>query len=90
MCARCLGIYLGAAAGLAVRVPRHLAWRWLLAAAALNLADCCAELAGWHGNWLAVRGVLGGVLGMSVAMLVTNSQLGAGRGHFEETGAPGC
>ena len=52
VCARCLGIYLGAAVGLLVSIPRRMAWRFLQVAAALNLIDWLAELSGLHGNWM--------------------------------------
>jgi uncharacterized membrane protein len=73
VCARCLGIYLGAAAGLLVLIPRCFAWRLLTAAAALNLVDWLAELAGLHGNWMFARFGLGIILGATAAMLVTAS-----------------
>ena len=70
VCARCLGIYLGSAAGLAVNIPRRLAWRFLQIATALNLIDWLAEFSGLHGNWMFARLALGMVLGMAGAMLV--------------------
>ncbi len=70
VCARCLGIYLGAAAGLAVSIPRQLAFRFLVAATALNLIDWLAELSGLHANWIFARFALGLVLGATAAMLV--------------------
>jgi len=73
VCARCLGIYIGATAGLMVQLPRRIAWRCLLVAAALNLADWLAEFGGLHGNWLAARFVLGLALGAAAAMLVIAS-----------------
>jgi len=73
VCARCLGIYLGAAAGLLPLVPRAIALRWLIAAVALNLADWAAELTGLHGNWMFARFALGIALGAAAAMLVATS-----------------
>jgi|SRR5664279_5369243 len=73
VCARCLGIYLGAAMGLLLRMPRQFAERLLLAAAAINLTDWLAEIAGLHGNWTFTRFALGLVLGSAAAMLVTAS-----------------
>lgn len=70
VCARCLGIYFGAALGSLLRVSQHLAWRCLLATIALNLADWIAELTGLHGNWMFARFALGLALGMTGAMLV--------------------
>src|ERR1700759_4044801 len=55
VCARCLGIYAGAAAGLLLRPSRSLAMRLLIAAAAVNMLDAAAEFAGLHGNWMFVR-----------------------------------
>jgi len=74
VCARCLGIYVGAAAGLLVRGPRQLAARLMLAALAFNLVDWLAELAGLHGNWLTARFCLGIALGMAGAMIVVARQ----------------
>ena len=79
MCARCLGIYLGAAVGLFVRVSRQIAWRWLMAGVALNLADWFAEFARLHGNWMFARFALGIALGATAAMLV---------GSAAESGVP--
>jgi uncharacterized membrane protein len=73
VCARCLGIYLGAAIGLLVRVPRQVAMRFLVAAIALNAADWLTETAGLHGNWIHVRFVLGIISGTAAAMLVAAS-----------------
>jgi uncharacterized membrane protein len=70
VCARCLGIYLGAAAGLAVSIPRRLAWRFLQIATALSLIDWLAEFSGLHGNWMLTRFALGVALGTTAAMLV--------------------
>ncbi len=70
VCARCLGIYLGAAVGLLVSIPRRMAWRFLQVAAALNLIDWLAELSGLHGNWMLVRFALGVALGIAGAMLI--------------------
>ena len=73
VCARCLGIYLGAALGLLVRVSRRVTMRFLLVAVAVNAADSFAEIAGAHDNWMVVRFVLGIVLGTAAAMLVAAS-----------------
>ncbi len=74
VCSRCLGIYLGAAAGLLFRTSRRIALRFLIAAAALNLLDAATELAGLHGNWLAVRFVLGLALGAAAALVISSSR----------------
>jgi uncharacterized membrane protein len=73
VCARCLGIYLGAAVGLLIKVPRRLAQRFLLVAVSLNLVDWVAELVGVHGNWILLRFALGVTLGAAAAMLVIAS-----------------
>src|SRR5271165_4337432 len=73
VCARCLGIYLGAATGLLFRISRTVAFRLLIAATALNLLDAASELAGLHGNWLGMRFALGFVLGASGALLISCS-----------------
>jgi uncharacterized membrane protein len=70
VCARCLGIYLGAAVGLLLRLPRRFAWRLLIAAAMLNFVDWAAEIADLHGNWMSARLALGIALGATAAMLV--------------------
>ena len=74
VCARCLGIYLGAAAGLLLRVPRNVAWKWLVAAVAMNCVDWLAEFGGLHANWMIPRFALGVALGVAGAMLVVASE----------------
>jgi uncharacterized membrane protein len=73
VCARCLGIYLGAVVGLLLRVRRNVASRWLIAATAMNLVDGLAETAGLHGNWMLARFALGIALGVSAGLLVAAS-----------------
>jgi len=73
VCARCLGIYIGAAFGLLLRTSRRIALRILIAAAAINALDAATELAGLHGNWMVVRFVLGLALGAAGALLITSS-----------------
>lgn len=70
VCARCLGIYLGAAVGLLLRVERRVAMRFLIVSVMANAADRLAESAGWHGNWMLVRFALGIALGAALAMIV--------------------
>ena len=67
------GDLLGAAVGLLFRTTRTIALRLLLAAAALNFLDAASELAGLHGNWLAVRFALGLSLGSTAALLIRSS-----------------
>jgi uncharacterized membrane protein len=76
VCARCLGIYLGAAIGLLFRTSSRIALRLLIAAAALNLLDSMTELAGLHGNWLAMRFVFGLLVGAAAAVLVSSTVAG--------------
>jgi hypothetical protein len=71
-----LGIYLGAAIGLLLCVPREVAWRLLLGAGAINLVDWIAEVGGLHGNWMLARLALGAALGIAAAMLVRASAEG--------------
>lgn len=75
VCARCLGVYLGAAIGLMCRTSRRVALRLLAAAAVFNLADAAAELSGLHGNWLAVRFALGIWLGAAGGILISAAVL---------------
>jgi uncharacterized membrane protein len=73
VCARCLGIYLGAAIGLLMRVPRRVAMQLLIVAVAVNAGDWLAELVGLHGNWMWARFALGITLGVTGAILVAAS-----------------
>ena len=73
VCARCLGIYLGAAVGAWVPVPRRVLLPGLGLFAALNLADVLTEAAAWHGNWKLTRVLLGALLGLAAGSLVANS-----------------
>jgi uncharacterized membrane protein len=75
VCARCLGVYLGAAIGLMFRTSRRVALRLLAAAAVFNLADAAAELSGLHGNLLAVRFALGIWLGAAAGTLISAAVL---------------
>jgi uncharacterized membrane protein len=70
VCARCLGIYMGAAVGALLTLPRRIALLWLSAALAINALDVGTEIAGLHGNWLDVRLVLGMLLGGAIAALL--------------------
>lgn len=73
VCARCLGIYLGAAAGAWIPASRRLLLPGLALFAALNLADVLTEAAVWHGNWKLMRFLLGAVLGLAAGALVADS-----------------
>jgi len=73
VCARCLGIYLGAAVGVVARIERQLAM-WAFAVMLLaNCADVVAEFVGWHGNLPQVRFALGILLGVSISALVVSA-----------------
>jgi uncharacterized membrane protein len=92
VCARCLGIYLGAAIGLLMRTSRRIAVRLLIAAALINGLDAVSEVVGFHGNWMGVRFGLGLSLGVAGAMLISSSipevsPAEAGSG-IHETGLP--
>ena len=73
VCARCLGIYLGAAVGLLFRMSRTLALRLMIVGIAINVADLITELAGLHGNWLEIRFIFGFLLGGAAALLISSS-----------------
>ena len=73
VCARCLGIYVGAAIGLLGRTSRRIAMRALIVIAALNAADFLGELAGVHGNWMFVRFALGLALGAAGALVISSA-----------------
>ena len=73
VCARCLGIYLGAAVGAWIPAPRQVLLSGLMLFAALNLADVLTEAAAWHGDWKATRFLLGALLGLAAGSLVANS-----------------
>ena len=73
VCARCLGIYLGAAVGAWIPAPRRFLLSGLALFAAFNLADVLTEAAAWHGNWKLARFLLGAFLGMAAGSLVANS-----------------
>lgn len=73
VCARCLGIYLGAALGAWIPAPRRMLLSGLALFAALNLVDVLTEAAAWHGNWKLTRLILGALLGLAAGSLVANS-----------------
>jgi len=76
VCARCLGIYLGATLGLLCRGGTTVALRLLITATTLNLLDAATELVRLHGNWLGVRFGLGVALGAGAALLLSSSVQG--------------
>lgn len=67
VCARCIGIYAGAAVGVWLRLPRRAALGALAFAAAVNLAD---GLGGFSGLWL--RFGLGLLLGAGAGAVLGN------------------
>ncbi len=73
VCARCLGIYLGAAAGAWLGWSRRTAVRFLAVAASVNGLDVVTEMAGLHGNWMDVRFLFGLALGIGMAAVVAAS-----------------
>jgi uncharacterized membrane protein len=73
VCARCLGIYLGAAVGAWIPAPRRKVLAALAIAASLNLADVATEAAGLHGDWMLLRFGLGLVLGGAMGALIAGS-----------------
>jgi uncharacterized membrane protein len=73
VCARCLGIYLGAAIGLLMRTSRHIALRLLITAVVVNALDAVTEAVGLHGNWMGVRFGLGLALGAAGGLLISSS-----------------
>jgi len=73
ICARCLGIYMGAAIGLMVRTSRSIAMRLLIVATLINGLDAVTEVVGLHGNWMVVRCGLGLMLGTAGALLIASS-----------------
>jgi uncharacterized membrane protein len=79
VCARCLGIYIGAAIGLLVRTSQTLAIRLLIAGSAITLLDGLAEASGLHGNWPEFRFVLGLALGASAGIWLASVQAGVSR-----------
>ena len=70
VCARCLGVYTGAAIGLLFKLPRELAWKLLVTAFAINGLDWLTEVAGLHNNWMLWRFALGVALGIAGVALV--------------------
>ena len=73
VCARCLGIYLGAAVGAFFGASQRAVLAAFAAAVVLNLAEWLTELAQLHGVWMAPRFVLGAALGAALGALVAGS-----------------
>ncbi len=73
VCARCLGIYLGAAVGAWIRISHARALRFVAIAAAVNFLDAVGELLGLHTNWMVVRFAFGLALGAGIATLIVAS-----------------
>jgi len=83
ICARCLGIYLGAALGLLLTTSRRVAMHLFCVAAALNLLDVATELPGLHGNWPGVRFLLGLLFGASGALLISSTMWDVSRASYD-------
>lgn len=75
VCTRCLGIYLGAAAGAWIRAPRRMILGLLAATVVVSVLDFFAESAGLHGNWPLLRLALGALLGAGGAALIFQTTL---------------
>ena len=73
VCARCLGIYFGAALGLLMRSTRRTALAGLAFATALNLVEAATEFVGMYTGSLLLRFGLGLLLGMAAALLIRAS-----------------
>ena len=73
VCVRCLGIYVGAAAGALLPARREVVLRMFVAAVAMNVVDIAAEWMGWHGNLPALRFALGMIAGVAAVALVVSS-----------------
>jgi uncharacterized membrane protein len=73
VCARCLGIYLGAAVGLLLRTSRRIALQLLIATGTLNLLDVATEFTGLHGNWMGMRFALGLALGVASGLVISSA-----------------
>lgn len=73
VCARCLGIYVGAALGFLRRTSRRIAFQLLIVAAGLSLLDWFTEAVGLHGNCVTARFIFGLALGATAGLLVSSS-----------------
>ncbi len=73
VCARCFGIYAGAAVGSLFQLKPAMALRWCGAALALNVGDVALEIAGVHGSQPWLRLVLGATLGLGAGALLAHS-----------------
>jgi len=88
VCTRCLGIYVGLAAGALVLRPRleskrHLAW--MLAAAATLLLDVVSETLGWRPSSAPLRFVTGFLLAYPAAVVVVRTLESVGPRRAEAT-----
>jgi len=82
VCARCLGIYLGAAAGAWIPAPRRVLLAGLALFATLNLADVLTEASAWHGNWILMRFALGLLLGGAASGLIAEALTSGAKAPF--------
>lgn len=73
VCARCFGIYAGAAFGTLLHWKPFTALRWCMSALALNVFDVAMEMAGIHGSLPWLRLGLGAALGVGAGALLAYS-----------------
>jgi uncharacterized membrane protein len=73
VCARCLGIYAGAAVGAWANARRAVLLRWVVAAAMANVVEALTEIVGLHGNLMLARFGLGAMLGGALAAVVAEA-----------------
>jgi uncharacterized membrane protein len=71
VCTRCLGIYLGLAAGTILELKQATAMRWLAIGLALNGLDVATEMLAWHGNSPDSRFLLGLTLGFGAGAILS-------------------
>lgn len=87
VCARCLGIYLGAAAGCLASFWRTLrpdfAINFFWASVAANVLDVGAEMLHLHGNMPVMRLLFGIAFGSAAAILVIGKPAAVAAGHLE-------
>jgi uncharacterized membrane protein len=73
ICARCLGVYVGAAFGCLLRLRRQSALWIFVTVIVLNAADVAAESATLHPGIAWMRLILGTLLGIGTGALLTSS-----------------
>ena len=88
VCSRCLGIYMGAAAGAWITAPRRMVLGFLAAVVLVSILDYAGESAGLHGNWPILRYALGVSLGITITALITSSLQSSVRSGPSTAAAP--